>query len=191
MKISYILLLTLLIPNIIFSQKNVKNYSILDNYEKGQSISYQNNRYVHLPGLEAQKESVPTSTSALNQEAQTESNDVLFSKGGFVVKQKKSTTTTPLFNQSSEIYPVVGNLRSQKIGVVLGNLVANMENVELADQLLAKYNLSGVKKYSNLKTVIFRAKYPYQVFEVIEGIKKEPSINKVEIEIFESAKKPL
>ena len=107
------------------------------------------------------------------------------------MRQNENSAQSSLSAQSPDIYPVVLNPRSQKIGIVVGTLVAIMENLEFADQLVADYNLSQANKYPIAKTVIFKASYPSQVLEIIDQFRTESAITYVEIEVLESTPRPL
>ena len=90
-----------------------------------------------------------------------------------------------------EEYPVVFNPRSEGIGIVLGFLIVEMKDVAKSRDLATKYNLVVVEAYPEVKTVIFKGRYPSQVLESIVQLQTEPTVSRAEIEVLENLNVPL
>ena len=73
MKNLYILLLVLILPSTVFSQKVFHKASPFDSYVRGESLTSKGNQYFILPTLEARKEPLFAQKQQRTQLSQTDS----------------------------------------------------------------------------------------------------------------------
>ena len=66
-----------------------------------------------------------------------------------------------------------------------------MKDVDKSRDLAKKYDLLVVEAYPEVKTVIFKGRYPSQVLESIRQLQSEPTVSRAEIEVLENLKVPL
>jgi len=191
MKFYCILLIILVSPLTAFPQKVFHQKSTFNSYARGQDLMSKGKQYFILPTLEAREDSSASQTSVQSQQSQTSSSAILARKGSFLVSEKQTNLQNPQTGSTPDKYPVVFNPDSQQIGIVLGNLVAKMEDVNQAEPLISKYGLASVVKYPSMKLAIFKGKYPSQVLEIIDALQQEISITSAEIEVLEDLKRPL
>ena len=70
-------------------------------------------------------------------------------------------------------------------------LIVEMKDVAKSRDLATKYNLVVVEAYPEVKTVIFKGRYPSQVLESIVQLQSEPTVSRAEIEVLENLNVPL
>ena len=170
MKFYCILLIILVSPLTAFSQKVFHQKSTFNSYTRGQDLMSKGKQYFILPTLEAREDSSAFQTSVQSQQSQPSSSAILARKGSFLVSEKQTNLQNPQTGSTPDKYPVVFNPHSQQIGIVLGNLVAKMEDVNQAEPLVSKYGLASVEKYPSMELAIFKGKYPSQVLEIIDAL---------------------
>ena len=191
MKFYCILLIVLISPLTVLSQQVFHKESPFNSYARGQDLTSNGNQYFILPKLEAREDSSASQNLVQSQQSQPSSSAILAKKGSFLISEKQNSPQIPQSTSTPDSYPVVFNPDSQQIGIVLGNLIARMENVEEADKLVSIYGLSNVEKYPSLKLAIFKGRYPSQVLGIINTFRQETSVTRAEIEVLENLKRPL
>ena len=192
MKSYYLILLFLfaVYPNSM-AQKVYTQPSPFAKYERGQGLTYEGRQYFRLPSLSALVQSNESEQNQIQQPSSALSPAILARKGQFSVFEKFDNQPQSQSAEDLEEYPVVFNPRSEGIGIVLGFLIVEMKDVDKSRDLAKKYDLLVVEAYPEVKTVIFKGRYPSQVLESIRQLQSEPTVSRAEIEVLENLKVPL
>ena len=192
MKSYYLILLFIfaVYPNSM-AQKVYTQPSPFAKYERGQGLTFEGRQYFLLPSLGALVQSNGSEQNQIQQPSSALSPSILSRKGRFSVFEKFDNQPQSQSADALEEYPVVFNPRSEGIGIVLGFLIVEMKDVAKSRDLATKYNLVVVEAYPEVKTVIFKGRYPSQVLESIVQLQSEPTVSRAEIEVLENLNVPL
>ena len=190
---------TMLIVSISFSvmareKEDSKNPYI--DYTRGETFIYEQQFYTVLPQLKAKKY-FPTS-SAIPKESNINLNSsdsvkVVEQKGEFLIFESNLTNTSSLTSSqyTTGEYPVTLNSRTNQLGIILGNLIVQLNQNEDIRKISDKYNLNIKKSFSHLNIFVLQAEQPFDILSIALDMNSESTVKSAEVEVLENYYVPL
>ncbi len=178
------------------SGKNQEKPSFND-LQKGNSFKSGRETFVFLPELysvfnrQKKRKSVLNSISAIQNK---KSATLMKKKGRFqIYKSGKGLKMSAMSSESTldqTLYPVVLNQRTNNLGIVLGNIKVDLDNVEIAEDLAKEFNLKIQKKFAHLKIVFFSVKEGQDIMSIHQNLVDDSRVKSASIEVLESLNTP-
>ena len=103
-------------------------------------------------------------------------------QSGLKVQDSKMTCQTVLANT---LYPVVLNSRTGNLGIVTGNVIVKLKDIEQADEIAAEFNLNLKKAYSHLSTAFYLPSSDQDMLQLTEELGNDSRVKRATIEVLE------
>lgn len=163
--------------------------TLLKTAGRGSNISSNNQQYQILPGVRAAK--------SLSQEQPQQTlkrmggGKLIETKGLFVVftaAQQSSASVASVNGASS--YPAAFNPRTGGIGILPGNLIVKLKNIDNAAAVATDHGLDVVRVFAHLQTASFRVKPGQDVVAAAAALAIDARVVSAEVEVIEHMNVP-
>ena len=88
------------------------------------------------------------------------------------------------------LYPVVLNARTNHFGIVIGNIIVILKDMNDAEVIAGDLNLKLKKKYNHLKTVFFNIKDGQDIINTHQTLIEDSRVKTATIEVLENFNEP-